>query len=322
MNNTSFRASKKKKWKLFGNILVIIAITFVVKRFCNMGINIQTFIVSETFISLAIAVANQTFTLCMGCYPWISFVKIFSGKDIPFFTAMIVYTKANIYKYIPGNVFQYIGKNKLASDMEINHIDVACSTILDVICGVIPLGIISVIMLGNHILMIARDYWKSALAVIIIMTSVLSVVILLVFFSKKQFAEYLNRYKFAFSSSGRKKLLPIAAYYIAIALFSVAVNFIVACLIFDKKVSLNQLITITGAYVFAWILGYITPGAPGGIGVRESLMLLVCGGMFEERVMIYALLFRMSSIISDILGFFIGTICEHTIAQYRNGVSK
>ena len=92
-------------------------------------------------------------------------------------------------------------------------------------------------------------------------------------------------------------------------MFTVTLYFVVACLLFTDS-NLSQLITITGGYVFAWILGYITPGAPGGIGIRESVMLIVCGGLFEEKVIIYALLFRISSIFADILGFIIGRLCE------------
>ena len=62
---------------------------------------------------------------------------------------MPVFTRSNLYKYVPGNVFQYVGRNKLAEDAQVSHVDVACATVLDVLGCVISTGIISVILLGS-----------------------------------------------------------------------------------------------------------------------------------------------------------------------------
>lgn len=310
---------KKKIWKLIGNIVAIIAVIFVIKRFIGMDIDFHLFMSPLMIISLILAVAVQTFTLCVGCFPWLKFVEIFSGKKIPFKSAMAVYTKSNIYKYVPGNVFQYVGRNKLAADMEISNVDVACSTVLDVLCGIIPTAIISVIMLGNYVLKIMKDYWKNALIILIIGVCVLILLAVLIFVFRKKLANYLSRYRSAFSKQNRKKLLPALGYYVGISTLSALINFFTAYLVFDKTVPLGSLFTITGAYLFSFILGYITPGAPGGIGIRESVMLLVCNGMYEETVIIYVLLYRLSSIITDIIGLVIGIVAER---RYINVESK
>ena len=300
----------KKVCRILGNLLTIIAIVFVVKRFWNMGIDFKVLTSPKTMIALALAVVVQTFTLCVGCFPWLRFVEAFSDKKIPFSSAMPVYTKANIYKYIPGNIFQYVERNKLAIDMEISHVDVACSTILDIICGIIPLCMISVIMLGGTVYTFIRDYWENVKIIIVVGFIFLALFIFAILIFRKKLTTYFSRYKRIFYTNNRKKLIPVVVYYIIMPLLSVFTYFIVVCLLFDQATSLGQRITIAGAYVFAWILGYITLGAPSGIGIRESVMIIVCGGMFEKDVIVYVLLFRISSIISDILSFIIGTIFE------------
>lgn len=300
----------KKACRILGNILTIIAIAFVIKRFYNMGIDFKAFTSPKIIIALALAVIVQTFTLCVGCFPWLRFVEAFSDKRIPFSSAMSVYTKSNIYKYIPGNVFQYIERNKLATDMEISHIDVACSTVLDIVCGIIPLCVISVIMLGEIVRTVIRDYWENIQTIIAVGFLLLVLLILVILVFRKKFSDYLSRYRRIFCINNRKKLLSVGVYYTVMPVLSVVTYFVVACLLFDQVASLGQRITIAGAYVFAWILGYITLGAPSGIGIRESVMIIVCGNMFEKDVMVYVLLFRISSIISDILAFIIGTVFE------------
>ncbi|MFR6077469.1 MAG: hypothetical protein ACLUHJ_08605 [Ruminococcus sp.] len=41
--------------------------------------------------------------------PWLLFIRILSGAKIPMRDALPVYTRSNLMKYVPGNVFQYVG---------------------------------------------------------------------------------------------------------------------------------------------------------------------------------------------------------------------
>ena len=66
-----------------------------------------------------------------------------------------------------------------------------------------------------------------------------------------------------------------------------------------------------GTYLFSWIIGFITPGAPGGIGIREAVMVLMCGSfMSTETIMLYAVTMRIISTLGDVVAFLVGLICE------------
>lgn len=57
----------------------------------------------------------------------------------------------------------------------------------------------------------------------------------------------------------------------------------------------------------AWLIGYATPGAPGGIGVREAMMVaLLAGVATPEQALMLALLFRGVTIIGDVVCFLLG----------------
>ena len=207
MNEKHNKLNIKKNINIIGNIAVIFAIVFVIKRFFAMGIDFKMFATPKAIIAIFLAVAVQLFTICVGCFPWLKFVECFSGKTIPFFSAMTVYTKSNIYKYLPGNVFQYVGRNKLAADMSISNVDVACSTILDIICGVIPFCIFSVVMLRDYVLVIMKDYWWSVRVVLLIGFSSLILLIIFVLIFRNKIANYLERYKKIFYKENKKRIL-------------------------------------------------------------------------------------------------------------------
>lgn len=65
---------------------------------------------------------------------------------------------------------------------------------------------------------------------------------------------------------------------------------------------------IAGAYIVAWLVGMVTPGAPAGVGVRELMLLLLLKGQVAEADLLLAVLLgRLVTVVGDIL-FFVATV--------------
>jgi uncharacterized membrane protein YbhN (UPF0104 family) len=61
---------------------------------------------------------------------------------------------------------------------------------------------------------------------------------------------------------------------------------------------------IGGAYVVAWLVGLVTPGAPGGLGVREMALLVLLDGLVAETDLLMAVLVgRLLTVTGDLLFF-------------------
>ena len=64
---------------------------------------------------------------------------------------------------------------------------------------------------------------------------------------------------------------------------------------------------LTAAFTIAWAVGFVTPGAPAGIGVREALLLVMLGpelGAQTASLLILAL--RVATTLGDLLCFAVG----------------
>ena len=73
--------------------------------------------------------------------------------------------------------------------------------------------------------------------------------------------------------------------------------------------------TVLSAYIVAWVLGYIVPGASGGIGIREMALYLLLGPLLGEGlVLALAVIHRLITIIGDFLGYLIVVLLNR-----RNG---
>lgn len=298
----------KKLVKLAGHLVVILALAFVVRKIVDMDISLKDLRSPGVIGAFLLSFVIQTAQIIIACFPWLMFTRSLSGRRIPYSAAMPVYTQSNIYKYLPGNVFQYVGRNKLAADMEISHVDVACATVLDVFFCVFWTGVVSVILLGGRIGALIEKYGKNlfiAGAAGILLIAVIFAVVGLKF--RDRLRSYLSRYSRAFEKSNRPQLLSGVFYYFAHNIVSAAMYMSCVALIIPQAET-RELFTLTGAFLFAWIIGFVTPGAPGGIGIREGVMLFVCGNSYADRILLFVLVMRIASVFADVAAFLIGRI--------------
>lgn len=298
----------KKLLKLAGHLVVIAALAFVVKKIIDMDIKLSDLSSPRVIGAFALSLVIQTAQIIIGCWSWLLFTRSLSGQKIPYSAAMPVFTRSNIYKYLPGNVFQYVGRNQLAADMKISHVDVACATILDVFFCVFWTGVVSVILLGSKIAELLEKYGKNLLIVGAagVLFLIAAVVVVKLKFSDKV-KGYLSRYAKAFEKNNRPQLFCGIFYYFAHNCVSAAMYLSCVALIVPQA-DTKELFVLTGAFLFAWIIGFVTPGAPGGIGIREGVMLFVCGDQFADRIVLFVLVMRIASVFADVSAFLIGRI--------------
>lgn len=105
--------------------------------------------------------------------------------------------------------------------------------------------------------------------------------------------------------------------FVCEVLFFTASAFVFASLAFvmleTKDLPLPQFTSIGGAFIVAWLAGFITPGAPAGIGVREGVLLYLLAGLAPEtELLLLVLLSRLVSVLGDLLFFLIALISPTT----------
>ena len=70
---------------------------------------------------------------------------------------------------------------------------------------------------------------------------------------------------------------------------------------------------LAGVFAAAWVAGFVTPGAPAGLGVREAVL---AGGLRPiygpEVALALPLLFRMVTVTGDGVAFALGTLLRRS----------
>lgn len=69
----------------------------------------------------------------------------------------------------------------------------------------------------------------------------------------------------------------------------------------------GSIIELTCLFAIAWIAGYLMPGAPAGLGIREAMMIVLLTPIFGSGVAVgLSITLRMTTTLGDVLAFLIG----------------
>jgi hypothetical protein len=119
--------------------------------------------------------------------------------------------------------------------------------------------------------------------------------------------------------------IPVKIRLLAAAFFTYLCFFLLSALLFlglvltvsDNAEALRDWRGIIGGYAFAWAIGFITPRAPAGLGVREAVLLAVLAPRLGSFVVVIAsLLMRITTTLGDLL-FFLESLCWERLNRRR-----
>jgi len=75
---------------------------------------------------------------------------------------------------------------------------------------------------------------------------------------------------------------------------------------------------LIAAYAFSWVAGFLVPGAPGGLGVRESVLIfLLRDSVPAGDAVLGAVLFRIVTLLGDVLFFCTSLIPQAVVSRLQ-----
>ena len=229
--------------------------------------------------ALAIVYCAANFLLATGWYFILRYLKL----DVPFRWALECYAISQIGKYLPGNLFQFAGRQVLGMSAGLPGRALIKSTVVELACLVVA-GCVFVILFTPLFVDGASE--RLALMMATSFASVL-VCLALLFGGVKLTLAFLSYFTFLVCSGG---------VFVA-ALMTVR----------SEAISVDHAVSIAGAYVVAWLAGLLTPGAPAGIGVREAVGIsLMQHSASETSILLAILIGRIVTLVGDFFFYCLG----------------
>ena len=226
--------------------------------------------------------------------------------DIPFSEVYIIYFRSIIGKYIPGKLWQIAGSTYLAARRGIPEGISITSFVLgqaySVLSGLALIGCVAAagIFKGSGNFMSSLK-WTSIPVIIGIIILVLKPK--LIEFPMNWILRLLKRDKVNIDIEFRIGVKMLIYYLVCWSIFGLAFWLFVNAL---SPASFNRYPNLTAIYSAAMIIGFLSLFTPGGLGVREGILILLLSYMSDFPAplpSIIALGFRLVVTISEAISF-------------------
>lgn len=241
-------------------------------------------------------------------FAWKCILEFLYGAKIAFGEIRDVYVKANIAKYLPGGVMHFAGRNVLGHKLGFSQIDMALSTIIEVITLIITALVWSLILSYQSLVTTINEatgrfsVWLYLIAGIVVVAVIAAAVI---YAHKKGL---LQKYRKLFSLAFLKVFLLLFVIYTVTMLIPAALLVFIISGVLGVSLTIHAAILVVTAYMLSWVVGYVVP-IPGGLGIREAILVLILSPVCGPQIAtVAALLHRVASIIGDVIAFFVEVI--------------
>lgn len=203
------------------------------------------------------------------------------GVKVSLNKAIKIYGITQLAKYIPGNIFQFVGRQGIGMSEGINAKNLALSSLIEIILLSIVGGLCFILFAMN----------KYPNLILITFSLILVAVIL-----------YLPKIK-------KNDILSFILYFLYLFSTSLIFVYIYKMINYNFDLSPKDYLNKSFAYIIAWFLGFITPGSPAGLGIREmTLAKSLEASISSMTLAAVIILSRFISVASDINFFLLSAI--------------
>lgn len=285
--------------KAFGGLLVCVSLAYIGFQVWSFRGQLADW--QPDLLSLASVVASALL-YAFACWPLSAawrhlLISLEPGK--PHSHRLIhVYAKSQLGKYLPGNVAHLAGRHVIARARGYSHRSLLLSTVYE-FCGLLSAAGTA----ASMAIFIPGEIFSSlhpGMRAVVLLCPILPM-FYLAHRTLPSLFERLKLGRFPESSGALQTLAIPCLYYFTFFIFA-GFSLVLLVLPIADALSPSECLLLCFAFSVSWIFGYLTPGAPSGIGVREAVLVyILTPAVGVPEALLIAVLFRVATICGDIV---------------------
>lgn len=289
------------RWVILGGTLFFLVLTLKT-HWQEVGAIRLT---SRSWGWLAIALLVTLLAHVWSGWVWGWVLRLFN-QPVTLGWSLRVYLKTNIAKYLPGNVWHFYGRIWAAKAAGFSLGAATLSVVMEPL--LMAAAALLIALLGST----AGDWSLKLLSLVAVLTAMHPRVL-------NPMIHRLSRLKqkgqtvdeTATVQLSRYPLLPLMGELGFVGLRGA--GFLITFLALGSF-EWQQIPALLGAFSFAWLLGLVVPGAPGGVGVFEVTAIALLDDYFPAALLLSVVaLYRLISVLAETLGAGIVWLYEHRV---------
>ncbi|MBD2251115.1 lysylphosphatidylglycerol synthase transmembrane domain-containing protein [Nostoc parmelioides] len=295
------------RWIILGATLI-----FLAKALKDNWLGVTAIRISE--VGWAILAIATGITLL--AHTWAGWIWTWILQDlnqlVPTTELIQVYLKTNIAKYLPGNVWHHYRRIVALKNANVSTGAATLSVLLEPLL-MAAAALIILVMFGSRLAVSSNSLILrilQLLSLIIILAGVhprfLNPVISLLSKLKAKKSDTQTTAAFSIERYPLRPLLGELGFLVIRGIGFILTLFAL------MPLNMSQIPLLLGAFSFAWLLGFVVPGAPGGLGVFEATAIALLQNRFPSAAVISAIaLYRLISIIAETAGAVLASLDEN-----------
>lgn len=309
----------KRVLLLLGSIALIVSVVYVGFEVYRNFEELPS--IHWSFSSLSavlVAIFTYSFALFVWSIGWALMLRGM-GENIRILSTFVIVGVSQISKYIPGNVAHHVGRLALARNHGLSISRVSASMFLELCMLVAASGSCALIALGISGAQIVYQQQGIGLIGILTLITVAFLLPLCVAFAfqRQQPAIVFKRFPESQLVPPKLKVYAInfTSHFVSFMLHG-AVIVVLAHGVFGFE-TIDFWLAV-GIFSLAWLAGFVTPGAPAGMGIRDAILVAGLSLIHPAADAIaLAALHRMTTVVGDISVFLIALCLGRWVDQAK-----
>lgn len=231
------------------------------------------------WINICVAVVLYMATYGIIAYAWGCSLTAL-GHPLPYRRALDILAISQFAKYLPGNVGHHVGRVMLAKREGLPLDAVLSSILLDTAIVVAAAGLWSLWVLRLLLDVLHKQQAFTHIAWLVgLGMSLLILLVVVLAFAPRARSRQLEQLSQLVQARNTLPLGRALSAHMASVVLGGTVLFLL-CEAFAPGATDTSWFTVSGVFAAAWLLGFLIPGAPAGLGVREMALLLGLGPIY------------------------------------------
>lgn len=300
--------------RLVAGILLILILYFVGQYLYDQWLQIRDHTMEVNGWRLLIGQIG--ILIGLNILPFASWVNlIYLGYKVPFLTVWRIFYTTNLTKYLPGSVWAYPGRAYMYQES-----NVPVEQSFSAIFWEIVLNIVSAVIVAVFSVRIVLDIIPASALIGVLLLLIFGgigvVVILQVFFHKDLrpavFGPFIQRLQRPELRLKSWQIANIVLLYLSCWVVS-GLGFAQVVLAFSPTFEPSWWIELPGVYMLGWLAGYIVLIAPGGVGVRDAVVVVAMSTLIETPLpFVVTILSRIMWTGGEVLFFGVSLVIFYT----------
>lgn len=298
----------RRPWRIAAGILALALTVYflvVASRTLDPALLRQAFSSFGVWLAVCIAAVLYAVIVPVTGWAWSVLLRVRSERWSPSVLSMTI-GLSQLAKYIPGNIAQHAARAAIAMRQGMATTSlvatVAQETVLAITASVV-VGVLALLASGRGLASLGPDH----VLVLTVSMGALCIAVLLLSGSGS-----VRRFRRSGKVAGLLAALATLPGWRATgkAFSAYAFNYLLigvglwcVSIALGESTGLTYLV-VTSAFALSWLLGFMTPGSPAGLGAREGIMLMLLQGAADsERLVVFVLLARVVTMVGDAFCF-------------------